>query len=220
MKSKKTIALIAVCIVLVFAVQNLGAKTFLPAPGQNLFSVEEVYYMNSALVSCDMLQFLQVYFNEEDPLAFFLEAENWTDEEIEEYAYYYFNFTFPEIAGRIPFYYFSNIEQYIAATGQSIGEGPFSLNENITTFSDLADIYPSGIIYCNPYDMLRTAARQLKYYVALKSPDGRSPSYDTAKMYLDYIFAAYEAEFDQAMAEEAAYQQEVAETTAETNAAQ
>jgi hypothetical protein len=211
MKSNKKIAVVLVCLIAVFAGQTLAAEAYLPADGQTSFSLDEVFYLNSAMLNCDMLQFMQAYMYPNDPLTFYQEAANWTDEDLETNAYYYFSFVYPQIAGQIPFYYFSDLEEYIAVTQQDVGEGPFEVYENITTFEDLRTIYPSGIVRCNPYDMLRTTARQMVYYIALVSEDGKSPSAEKADAILQYLFEQIQQEYENAMAAE---QSAAAEQTA------
>lgn len=219
MKSNRKTAIVLICVVAFIAVQGAAAKSFYPADGQTEFSLEEVYYLNSAMLNSDMLQFLQAYINPDDPLSFYREAAEWTDEEIETNAFYYLSFVYAEIAGKIPFYYFSNIEEYIKVTAQDVGQGPFGFSENITSFDDLRAIYPSGIVYCNPYDMLRTTARQLVYYILLHSEDGRSPSADVASEILDQIFAYLEQQYEEAMESEAAALEVYSESEAEGEAA-
>lgn len=215
MKSNRKTAIVLICVVAFIAVQGAAAKSFYPAEGQTEFSLEEVYYLNSAMLNSDMLQFLQAYINPDDPLSFYREAAEWTDEEIETNAFYYLSFVYAEIAGKIPFYYFSNIEEYIKVTAQDVGQGPFGFSENITSFDALRAIYPSGIVYCNPYDMLRTTARQLVYYILLHSEDGRSPSSDVASEILDQIFAYLEQQYEEAMASEAAALEVYSDSAAE-----
>jgi hypothetical protein len=219
MKSIKKTAVIMVCLIAIFAGQNLAAASYLPADGQDSFSLEEVYYLNSAMLNSDMLQFMQVYMYPDDPLTFYQQAAKWTDEEIETNAYYYFSFVYSQIAGKIPFYYFSNLEEYIAVTEQDVGEGPFQVYENITTFDDLKKIYPSGIVYCNPYDMLRTTARQMVYYIALQSEDGQAPSAAKAQEILDYLFQQIQQQYTAAMEAEAAAAEAAAAATDTTTAA-
>lgn len=204
MKSRKISSIAIFCIVLcIFAVSTLSAKSYLPEVGQEEFYIDEVYYLNSAFVNADMLQFMQVYMAPEDPVTFYQTAANWTDEEIETNGYYYLSFIFPEIAGQIPFFYYADLEAFCFETNQDPGQGPFAVYENITTFEDLRAIFPSGIVRCNAYDMVRTTARQLAFYCQVVSEDGLAPSAEFTAELINYIFEQIEAEFNAAMEAEA-----------------
>lgn len=216
MKFHKKLAIALLCAAVLAAGSNLSARSFLPEEGQKLFDLEQIFHLHSALLSADMLQLLQVFVNPDEPLAFYKEASHWTDEEAEIYGRTYIGLMFPQLAGKIPFYYFSSLEEFCEATGQDLGDGPFEQDEILTSMDELREIYPSGIVRANPYDMLRTAARQLAYWIELRSEDGKAPAAEKAQALVDFVVAQISKDYEARMAEEAAAEKARTETEAKS----
>ncbi|MBP5163163.1 MAG: hypothetical protein ILP16_09355 [Spirochaetales bacterium] len=196
------------CVVLaqgVFAEDNQYPSYYKPFRAENIddgYTLWDALWFNPTIYCLDVLQFNQVYLMPDDPVTFFLEAAEQTDERIEEDYFIYGSFVEPEYVGRVSFALSCDVEEYAKVIGH-VFDPSFSyyLSNVFTDLETVADIFPRGIGRANAYDTYRRTALQLAYYA---SKNGKTPAFDQINEYLDDAFAQFEKQFEEAMEAEAA----------------
>ena len=209
---KSVVMLIAavLCIVVVqsaFAFDTTDRSAYIPFEIKEGYTLDEALWIRPTTYSLDVLQFLQAYLNPDNPKEFFLEAANYTDEEIDDIYVVYQSFLEPEYAGYVKFWILCDYEAYYEAIGESITDtndpnGSYALDalfdEDIPA---LADIFPRGIGRTDAYNTFRRCALHLAVYAARH---GKTPAFQICYDYIQYMLSYYEQLFNDAMAAEAA----------------
>ena len=208
----KRIMILAIALVLcIFAVQGVFAednqypsyyRPFTAKTIEDGYSLRDALWFNPTIYCLDVLQFNQAYLMPEDPVTFFMEAAQETDESIEESYYIYGSFIEPEYVGRVSFYYSCDVEEYAKAIEYEFDSSyTYYLSNVFTELETVPEIFPMGIGRANAYDTYRRTALQLAFYCAKY---GKTPVFDDINEYLDQMFALFEQQFEEAMEAEAA----------------
>jgi len=166
------------------------------------YTMEEAFWFYPTVFATDVLQFTQAYLMPEDPVAYFLAAGKYTDEQIEENYVIFQSFIEPEFVGVLKFSESADVEAYATQFGYEYD--PSISYDICVLFDDLSyicDLYPRGIGRTNAYDTYRRAALQLALYAA---KNGTTPGFEVIDDYLTQMFAYYEQLFDEAVESEAA----------------
>ena len=209
---KSVVMLIAavLCIAVVqsaFAFDTTQKDAYMPFEVKEGYTLDEALWIRPTTYSLDVLQFLQAYLNPDNPKEFFLEAANYSNEEIDEIYVVYQSFFEPEYAGYVQFWILCDYEAYYEAIGESITDandpnGSYILDalfdEDVPV---LADIFPRGIGRTNAYDTFRRCAIHLAVYA---DRHGKTPAFQVCNDYIQYMLSYYEQLFNDAMAAEAA----------------
>lgn len=215
MKKRISIAAIALILCLVFA-QSAFAVEYSDAAKpldttRDTYSLKEAFWFNPTLFTVDVVQFLQAYLAPDAALEFYMDAAQFTDDEIEEYFPIYLSMIEPELAGYYNYYYMCDLEEFAEAVGYVFDPTmDYTLDEIFTTREQLNEIFPEGISRTAPYDTFRRTAIHLARYVAKY---GKTPAFDEMFEYIDYVFAMYMQQYEEAMAAEAAAQSQQVEVT-------
>ena len=208
---KRIIVMVAALVLCLLAVQGIFAddvvypttfRQFEVRSDEEGYSTEEIFWFNPTIYCLDVLQFTQVYMMPEDPVAFYMSAAEYTDEQIEDYHIIFQSFIEPDYVGRITFSDSCDIEAYFGKYGYEVDpEGRWSFDILFEDISVVPELFPRGIGRTSAYNTYRRTALQLAFYAA---EYGKTPGADVISDYLTQIFEYYERQYDEAMAAEAA----------------
>ncbi|MBP5757117.1 MAG: hypothetical protein J6W39_05990 [Spirochaetales bacterium] len=198
---------ILVCLVLtqgVFALDypNDYKKFEVKGEKENFYSLEEAFWFNPTVYSLDVLEFAQAYLNPDDPVGFFLEAAEYTDEQIDDAAIIFQSFIEPDSVGAFPYLYRCDLE----ALAESIGADLFDADaryEFSFYFEDpscMAELFPRGVGRTDAYNTFRRCALSLAIYA---QKHGNAPGFEACYDYIQKALAYYEEQFNAAMEAEA-----------------
>ncbi|MCF0237421.1 MAG: hypothetical protein HUK24_02385 [Sphaerochaetaceae bacterium] len=203
-KALLTILLVLFMATSVFALEFNSNYYYQVDPQQVDYSLKEAFWLSPTLYSLDVLQLMQAYMAPEDALEFFLDAAEFTDDEIEEVFYYYLAIMNPQYAGMVPFSYMADPEAYAESISYVYDNSVFySLDSDFTTAEDLALVFPRGIGRTDAYNTFRRSAFALAVYV---SNYGATPEADFCYYYIDQLMQYLMSQYEAAMEAEAAAQ--------------
>lgn len=208
---KRSIIMVAVLVLCLVAVQGIFAddvvyptnfRQFELRSEEEGYTLEEAFWFNPTIYCIDVLQFTQVYMMPEDPVAFYMSAAQYTDEQIEESFIIYQSFIEPSNVGVADFNNSCDVEAYAKSLG-------YEFDPNVTygfdiLFEDISavpELFPRGIGRTSAYNTYRRTALQLAFYAARH---GKTPGSDVISNYLTQLFEYYEKQFNEAMESEAA----------------
>ena len=209
---KSVVMLIAVvlCVAVAqsaFAFDTSQKDAYVPFEIKENYTLDEVLWIRPTTYSLDVLQFLQAYLDPENPKDFFVEAANYTNEEIDEVYVVYQSFLEPEYAGYLSYWILCDYEAYYESVGASITDdndpnGLYMLDVLFEEDIDaLGEIFPRGIGRTNAYDTFRRCAIHLAVYA---DRHGKTPAFQICYDYIQNMLSYYEQLFNDAMAAEAA----------------
>ena len=167
--------------------------------------LKDFYVISKAVSAADVLQFMQVYESPNNAVEFFTKASYWEDKEIEKYFAYYLSFFNPQAAFKFSYKNFADRKSYFEAMNIVPEDKNYTLEEafsNFTSLQNLQLIFPTGIVDADVYDVFRTCGRQLAFYVAVFSPDGKTPDYELCMKNLETYYQSLEFDYQTAMEEE------------------
>lgn len=180
-------------------------------PEVETYTLEEAFWLQPTVFATEVLEFTQVYMYPEDAVEFFLEAAQYTDEEIEDLFIIFQVFFQQEIAGYVKFRDSCDVQAYLRELGEEDYFDPgmsYILDYYFESPENIAAIYPAGIGRADAYETYRRAALRLAAYCVKNN--GNTPCFDMLSEYLEQVYAYYQAEFDAAMEEEALYSESYA----------
>ena len=169
---------------------------------ENFYSLEEALWFNPTVYSVEVLEFLQAYLQPEDPVSFFLDAAEYTDETIDENAVIFQSFIEPEYAGSMPYLYRCDLEALSENLGYNLfdPEGRYEFSFYFEDPGFLTELFPRGIGRTDAYDTFRRCALSLAFYA---KAHGEAPGFKAAYDYIQQAFALFEEQFLAAMEAEA-----------------
>ena len=179
---------------------------------ENFYSLEEAFWFNPTVYSLDVLEFAQAYFDPENPVEFFFEAAEYTDEQIEEAALVFQSFIEPDSAGAFPYGYRCDLEALAESVGYADLFDKDARYEFSFYFEDpscMLELFPRGVGRTDGYNTFRRTALSLAFYA---KKHGNAPGFEACYNYIQQAFAYYEEQFNAAMEAEA-------QSTAENGAA-
>jgi len=214
--SKKAMVIIAVVLCL-FCMQSVFAGKEYPqeyrvlevkGEEEGFYTLAEAYWYSPTIYSVEVLEFLQAYMMPEDPVAFYLQAAQMTDEEIEECGVIFMSFVEPEYAGNIRYEYRCDLEAIVDLLGYEYNDPaqPYELSYFFETPEFFNELFPMGIGRANAYDSFRRCAIHLAFYAA---KHGSTPGFQVCYDYIQDALDYYESQFDSAMEAEAIYEAEL-----------
>lgn len=207
---------ILVCLVLVqgvFALDYPDDFRMFEVKGEqeNYYSLEEAFWFNPTVYSLDVLEFAQAYFAPEDPVGFFLDAAEYTDDQIDDVAIVFQSFIEPEAVGAFPYLYRCDLEALAENLGADLFD-PDARYEFSFYFEDpstMLELFPRGVGRTDAYNTFRRCALSLAIYAR---KHGNAPGFQVCYDYIQSALAYYEEQFNAAMEAEA-------QATAENGAA-
>ena len=169
---------------------------------EGYYTLEEAYWFNPTIYSVEALEFMQAYLEPDDPVSFFLEAAQFTDEEIDEYVVIFQSFIEPEYVGAFPYEYRCDIEALSEVLGYELFDptGRYELSYYYEDPHFFIELFPRGIGRANAYDTFRRCALQLAFYTKIH---GETPTFQILNDFIQSEFARLEEEFNAAMEAEA-----------------
>ena len=221
MSRKKTFIIVAMLLCLLFAQSVFAAdatgdaapsekKTYpdeyrifeVKGEAENYYSLEEAFWFNPTVFSIGTLDFLQAYFQPEDPVSFFLSAAEYTDEEIDSYAIVFQSFVEADYAGAFPYRYRCDLEALSEYLGYDLfdPEGRYDIFFYFEDPGCLSELFPRGVGRVDAYDTFRRCALSLAFYA---KKHGQAPGFQAAYDYIQEAFASFEQQYNEAMEAEA-----------------
>ena len=169
---------------------------------ENYYSLAEAYWFNPTVYSVEVLEFLQAYLSPDDPVSFYMDAAQFSNEDIDQYVVIFQSFLEPEYVGAIPFEYRCDIEALSEFLGYDLfdPEGRYELTYYFEDPHFLVQLFPRGIGRANAYDIFRRCALHLACYTAV---NGITPGSLACYDYIQTMIAYYEEQFNEAMEAEA-----------------
>ena len=208
--TKKSIFLtvaIVLCLVLaqgVFALDYPDDYRMFEVKGEeeNYYSLEEAFWFNPTVYSLDVLEFAQAYFSPEDPVNFFLDAAEYTDEQIDDAAIVFQSFIEPDSVGAFPYLYRCDLEALAENLGYDLfdAEGRYDFSFYFEDPSCMLELFPRGVGRTDAYNTFRRCALTLAFYA---QKHGNAPGFQTCYDYIQEALAYYEEQFNAAMEAEA-----------------
>lgn len=210
MTKRSAIVIIAIVLCLVIAQSAFAEekkvypneyRMFTSEDANDIFPLSEIYWFNPTIYSVEVLEFLQAYLLPEDPVTFFLDAAEMSNEDIDQYLVIFQSFVEPDYIG-IPFGYRSDIEAFEESLGITLNdpERSYMYSYYFEKPAMFATLFPRGIGRANGYDTFRRCALSLAIYA---SKNGSTPCFADWSAYIQEVIAYYEEQYNAAMEAEA-----------------
>lgn len=209
--NKRSIIMVAGLVLCLVAVQGIFAddvvyptnfRQFEIRSEEEGYTLEEAFWFNPTIYCIDVLQFTQVYMMPEEPVAFYMAAAQYTDEQIEDSFIIYQSFIEPSNVGVADFKNSCDVEAYAKSLGYVFDpDVTYGFDILFEDISAVPELFPRGIGRTDAYNTYRRTALQLAFYAARH---GKTPGADLIANYLTQLFEYYEKQFDEAMEAETA----------------